>query len=296
MNELLQSIKADLLSRHMLPLLAVAGVALLGALSYSVMGGGGGSAKAPAGAPVAPLPSSSPVAIAPPNATAAAAETPAGAQYQTQGSTRNPFTPLAGTPAASAASASTRRSSGSSSSSSKSSGSDSSTSNSTSSKPAPTHSSPSPTSPKPETLPFYSVSALFGLAPTKSGEQPTLTPYEDMKRFEPLPTPKAPLIVFAGVVSKNGQHALFALIVPPILRGEGSCFPSDTHCQAIELATGKSEELEYVKSNGETVAFELKVVKIVKRSTTGGASQVKALHVSRAGRRALRHAGFSSLG
>jgi hypothetical protein len=294
MNELLQSIKADLLSRHMLPLLALAGVALAGALAYVALGGGS-EARPQAPTLTAPAPTGRPVAIAPPNATVAASETPAGIQYQTQGSTRDPFTPLAGASSSGAGAASSSASAKAGSGSAA--GAPSSSAGATGSGAPTTNGSP-PTPPppaKPEALPFYSVSALFGLAPSKPGEQPTLTPYEEMKRFEPLPMPKAPLVVFAGVVSKKGLRALFALIVPPILRGEASCYPGDTHCQAIELAAGKSEELEYVKSSGETVAFELKVVKIVKRSSPTGAGEARALHVSRAGHRALRHAGLSAL-
>jgi hypothetical protein len=301
MNELLRSIKADLLSRHMLALLAVAGAALLGALAYVALGSKG-SAQPVAVTPAAPVNSGLPVAVAPPKATAAASETPAGVQYQTQGSTRNPFTPLPGTAVAStsASPASAAKSSGASSTNgggaaSKGASTTSSSSSPSSPAPAPVHRSPAPPA-KPEVLPFYSVSALFGPAPSKPGEQPALTPYEDMKRFEPLPTAKVPLLVFIGVNPRNGERAVFALVVPPILRGEGSCYPSDTHCQAVELAAGKSEELEYVKSNGETVAFELKVVKIVKRNAVAGAARAKAMRVSRAGRRALRHAGLFALG
>ena len=38
MTEFLRSIKSDLLSRHMLPLVAVIGVALLAAIGYRVKG------------------------------------------------------------------------------------------------------------------------------------------------------------------------------------------------------------------------------------------------------------------
>lgn len=317
MNELLQSIKADLLSRRMLPLLAVAGVALLGALAYAAVGGAS-SAKPPVTPPSAPAsPGGVPVSIAPASTTAAAAETPAGVQYQTQGSTRDPFVLPGGSPASSAASPSLAGSSpGSGKSSSSSGGNGSSPGASGGSAPSastPSHAAPSPAplqppspapggprvSPppalKPEELPFYNVSALFGLAPAKPGEPATLTPYEDMKRFEPLPMAKAALVVFVGVISKKGtDRALFALIAPPILRGAGSCYPSDTHCQAIELEAGKSEELEFVKPSGETVDFELKIVKISKRSAPAGAASAKALHVSRAGKRALSAAGFDA--
>lgn len=317
MNELLQSVKADLLSRHLLPLLAVAGVALLGALAYIALGSGGGQAKPPMLPPAAPVPSGLPVAIAPPSTTTAAAETPAGLQYQTQGPTRDPFSSLGvvtasgvtTTSASTTASNSTSTPTPGSTAGAPGGASTSGGGGSSSSKagaappsppsvpgPVPKRSSPTPT-PKPEIVPFYDVSALFGPAPANPGEPSTLTPYEDMKRFEPLPSAKGARIVFAGVVSKDGrQRAVFGLVTPPILRGQASCFPSATHCQWIELGAGKSEELEYVNSNGEAAAFELKVVKIVKHSSPAGASESRSLRASTAGRRELVQAGLSPLG
>jgi hypothetical protein len=328
MNELLQSIKADLLSRHMLPLLVVAGVALLGALAYVALGSGG-EAKQPTLPPAVPVSSGLPVAIAPPSTTAAAAETPAGVQYQTQGSTRDPFASLAGTSAASPVASNTASSTASSaaagvpggaSSSSGTAGSGSSSGassphgGSTSSTPrsigkgpgsskqprapasAPVPKRGKPVPPKPEVVQFYNVSALFGAVSSGPGEQSTLTPYDNMKKLEPLPTPKARWIVFAGVNPSGGeQRAVFGLVVPAILRGSAACYPSDTDCQWIELRAGKSEELEYVNADGQAAAYELEVVKIEKRSSRTGASEVKAMQVSRAGRQALLAAGLSPL-
>lgn len=326
MNELLQSIKADLLARHMLPLLAAGALALVGALAYVGLAGGGGGSMPPAPAPSAPASSGLPVSIAPPNTTAAAAaETPAGIQYQTQGPTRDPFSSPAGssssgggtvgaaTTASTSTATSNSTSAGASAKGSTPSGSAGGGGGSSSKAgsgpssppksspppapgPSPKKSAPAP-APKPEIVPFYDVSALFGPGPANPGEPATLTPYEDMKRFEPLPSARGARIVFAGVVSKDGkQRAVFGLVTPPILRGQASCYPSATHCQWIELGTGKSEELEYVDSNGRAVAFELKVVKIVKRSSPRGASAAKALQASMVGRRALIQAGLSPLG
>ncbi len=149
---------------------------------------------------------------------------------------------------------------------------------------------------KVQTLSFYSVSALFGLAPANPGEQAKLTPYEELKLSEALPTARSSRVVFVGVNERDKvKRAVFALVVPPILRGKGSCFPDDIHCEAIELAAGQSEELEYVKPGGETIAFELKVVKISRRNAPVGATQEKALQISRQGRRVLNRAGLSGL-
>lgn len=320
MNELLQSIKADLLSRQMLVLLAVAATALVGALAYAVLGTGAGSSQPPAAAPATPLAKGMVAQVAPPNPASAASETPAGVQYQTQGATRNPFKPVPGTPLAAAASTNSSKPGGSGSGASSSSAGGSSSSKSsggpgnstggssgsgktTGSGGSTTPATKPTTPPKPapklklETLAFYSVSAMFGLAPANPGEPAALTPYEEMKRYEPLPSAKEPLVAFVGVDDKGKpERAVFEFVKAPILRGEGSCLPSETHCEAIALAAGKSEELEYFKPNGQTVDYELKVVKISKRALPAGAARsAKALSVSKAGLHALHAAGLSAI-
>jgi hypothetical protein len=303
MNELLTSIKADLFSRRLLPLVALAVVALAAAVAYAVLGGGKEATGPQSAVASVPAPTTGvPVSAAPQSTTAANAEAPFGAKYQTKGSSRDPFLPLPGSPSkGSSSSSAAKAAAGKSSVASTPSKSKSSTPSSPGGSSSPGTGSgggskPSKEKPhalKPEPLTGYSVSVLFGHAAANPGEVPALTPYEEMKRFEPLPSAKETLLVFQGVLAKHGEDALFALIVPPILHGEGSCYPSATHCQAVELAAGKSEELEYVKS-GESVAFELKVVSIVRQGSTSGA-KAKSMRVSRAGRRALRRAGLSRL-
>lgn len=318
MNELLQSIKADLLSRQMLVLLAVAATALVGALAYVALGTGAGSSQPPAPTPATPLAKGMVAQVAPPNPASAASETPAGVQYQTQGATRNPFKPVPGTPLAAAASTSNSKAGGSGSGASpaggsspgkssggpgKSAGGSSGSGKTRGSGGSKTPATKPTTPPKPapklklETLAFYSVSAMFGLAPANPGETPALTPYEEMKRYEPLPSGKEPLVAFVGVDDKGKpERAVFEFVKAPILRGEGSCLPSETHCEAIALAAGKSEELEYFKPNGQTVDYELKVVKISKRALPAGAARsAKALSVSRRGLHALHAAGLSAI-
>lgn len=309
MNELLQSIKADLLSRRLLPVLVLLCVGLLGAVAFVALGGKQ-EAKPPTPVAAAPLPSGLPVTIAPPSATAAVSETPAGSRYQAHDPSRNPFLPLpgaAGTANAAAASSSSKsQGSSSSSTSSSTTGSNSGASGGSSGSsgggtttapkakpPAKKTSSKKPTDFKPRPDLLFDVSVLFGPAPASPEQQPTLTPFEELKLYEPLPAAKTPLLVYIGV-TKVGEKAAFALVVPPILRGPAVCVPSQSQCQAIALAAGQTEELEYVKSSGEAVAFELKVVKVAHRSSASGAS-AKARRISKAGRLALSRAGLLAL-
>lgn len=317
MTEFLSSLKADLLDRRMLPLLALLGVAVAAAIAYVALGGGGGgSSSTPSAslAPVSPSPSPSgpslPVTQASANPNAAVAETTEGKRYQHHSGAHNPFTPLKGARTASASpssgsssgSTSSAKSAGSSSSPSTGSPSGSGSSGAgaggaTPEKPTePTPSKPQPH--KPKTV--YTVDVLYGVAPTVPGQVSQLTPFTDLKRLEPLPSAQNPRVVYAGVNSK--EDALFTLAGEAILKGQGTCVPRPTQCEAIALAEGQSEEFGYLEESGQTVVYELKIVSIAKHKAST-ASAARAARVDRAGRRLmrslspvfLRHLHFSSM-
>jgi hypothetical protein len=289
MIDFLQSIRSDLLSRRLLPLLALLGLALLAAVGYAFTSGSGGATSPPpasvsnstAARGATPLP----VTAAPADPNEAVSETPGGVRYQSQGPTRDPFIPLSVPPAAKKASASS--SSSSSSSSAKSTGSSSvgtgssSTGASSGGQQAPVPTAPIP--PKKASKPRfpYAVSVLFGPASTTPGQSATLTPYGSLKLLQPLPSKQDARIVFERVTS-NGKGAVFKLLVPPILHGTGVCLPSTSECEAIDLKAGQAEELEYVEANGRSVLDELKVVSIAKQSA--GANAARAGRGARAAR------------
>ncbi len=300
MTEFLSSLKADLLDRRMLPLLALLGVAVVAAIAYVVLSGSGGSSSTPAAAlaPVSPSPSgsSTPVTQASANPNAAVAETTEGKRYQHHSGGHNPFTPLKSAKTASA-------SSSSGSSSGPSSVAKSAASSSSPSTESPSGSGPSgagaggatpekpaePTPPKPQPRKpktVYTVDVLYGVAPTVPGQISQLTPFTDLKRLQPLPSAQAPRLVYAGVNSK--EDALFTLAGEAILTGQGTCVPRPTQCEAIALAEGQSEEFGYLEESGQTVVYELKVVSISKHKASA-AKAARAARVDRAGRRLMRH-------
>lgn len=293
MNEFLQSIKADLFSRRLLPFVALLGVVLLAAIGYAVKGGSSGPAPAPvASAPSAPVAggtSALGLSVASANPNEAVSETPGGVRYQSQGPTRDPFVPLPTPPAAKSASAagSSSGSSGSSSSGSSSTGGSSSGSSGSGSgggsQKAP---APAPT-PKKPTKPqlAYDVSVLFGPAATTPGQPATLAPYQSLKLGQPFPSKQDVRFTFERV-TENGSGAVFKLIVPPILHGTGACLPSNSECQAIDLEAGHAEELEYVEANGQIVVYELKVVSIAKKGSAAAARAAHRAKVARAAGRA----------
>jgi hypothetical protein len=277
MTEFLQLIRSDLFSKRMLPFVALLGIALIAAVGYAVTGGSGSSAPAPsAGAPSAPAVSGAaalPVAVAPANPNEAVSETPGGARYQSQGPTRDPFIPLPSPPAAKSAAASGSSSTSGKSTGSSSTGSSSGKAGSSGGSSSGGEKAPAP-APKKRVKPQfpYIVSVLFGLTSTTPGQPATLTPYENLKLLQPLPSKQNVRISFERVTT-NGKGAVFKLVVPPILHGLGICLPSTSECETIDLEAGHAEELEYIEANGQAVVYELKVVSIAKKS--GGASTAR---------------------
>jgi hypothetical protein len=298
MTEFLQSIKSDLLSRRLLPLLALAGVLLLVAVGYAITGGSSNSASTPVASP----PSASvvgsaaiPVSVAPTNANEADSETPGGRRFQSHGPTRDPFIPLpspaASTSTSSTPAASSSAGSSSSGSSTGSTGSSTGGSGSGGQKAA----APAPATPKKPAKPQfpYIVSVLFGPASTIPGQPATLTPYENLKLLQPLPSKQDVRIVFERVTT-DGKGAVFRLLTPPILHGSGICLPSNSECQTIDLEVGHIEELEYIEATGAVVVYELKVVSINRKSD--GANAARAKHNAKAARSVHRASAVQAIG
>jgi hypothetical protein len=261
MNEILQSLKSDLLDRRLLPVVLLLAAALAGAIAYVVLAGGG-SAK-PVAAVVAAAPGAGgapvkgpPLAVseATANPHAAVAETTEGARYQHKSGSHNPFTPLP------SPKLKTTTSSGSS----------STTSSSPSSSAPETKSSPTtpssgggttpakPTPAKPKVVKKFvaTISVLFGPAPTIPGQLSQLTPYAAVKPGEPLPNASNPLIVFKNIGSSR-KSAIFTLNREAILKGGATCLPTASQCESIDLPIGQAEELSYLEPTGQTVTYEL---------------------------------------
>jgi hypothetical protein len=306
MTDFLSSLKADLLDRRLLPILAVLSLALVAAVAYAVLGGGSTATPAPTGATttVAPLGVGVAVKPAPTSTSQPVAETTSGSSLQRGGATRNPFAPLPGAAktasASSSSSSSGSSSSGSASSGSASSGSSSSPASSGQSKSEspkssggtpPSQSKPAPA--KPKTV--YQVAVLFGAVPAGTPLlSAQLTPYQNLKRQQPLPDAKQPLIVFRGVIA-GGKSATFTLVGEAILRGSAACLPSASQCQAIDLKPGQTEELEYIPPGGTAIVYQLQVASI-KSSKASASAASRAFHVqSKSGLELLRHVGLTAL-
>jgi len=300
MTEFLTALKADLLDRRLMPLVALVAIALIGAIAYAVLGGGGSTASTPrtVATPGASTGSSG-LTISQSTTEKAVAETTNGAAEQRKGVARNPFKPLpeaakqvASTSTATATGGSTTTSAGSGSSNA---GTKSGSGSSTGSGGSGTTTTPSkPSTPaKPQTV--YYVAVLFGTIPAGTAANTALlTPFVNIKLLTPLPDSKQPRIVYRGVTAK-GKSATFTLVGEAILHGTAACLPSASQCQAIDLQAGNSEQLEYLTPSGETVLYELRVASIT--AVKASSASVKSLlrGESKVGRELLRHAGLTAI-
>lgn len=290
MTEFLNSLKADLLDRRLLPLVALIGLALVAAIAYAALGGGS-TAPTPSAA-VSSGPTAAPgLGVSQQTSETAVAETTGGGSTQHHGAARDPFALLPEAKKALAASTTPSPSlttNTGSASSGETSGSGSSAPSSP--EPAPTTPSKPATPAKPKTV--YHVAVLFGTLPSTTTP---LTPYVGLKLLTPLPSSTQALIVFRGV-TQDGKSATFTLVgEAPILHGEGACLPSASQCEALDLQPGKSEQLEYLTAAGQAVTYELKVVSIAAGKASSAAVKNALRGESKAGRELLRHAGLTSI-
>lgn len=319
MSDFLSSLKADLASRKMVPLVALAAVALVGALAYVALASKGSGSETPAlntHAKVESLPGPD-VASAPANPNAAVSETTFGTKYQHGGKTRNPFAPVEGAKSSGAGGAKSSATSESSSSGtssggkgspgtgsgngssgeSKSSGAGSPSGESKQSGGSPSGGPPSggdkgsegggegsaPKPPVPVTL--YTATVTLQRV-SESGEavgRPQV--FKDVEPLQPLPSKQNALLLVAGAIH-DGKQFVFVLVKEAILRGPASCIPGPAHCESIAVPAGKSEELQYLLPSGAVESYNLTVTKIEKRATSAAKA---ARRISLAGRKLLAH-------
>src|SRR5204863_378218 len=91
MTEFLNSLKADLLDRRLLPLLALVGALLVAAVAYAVLAGGSSSSRPTGPAPKSAVPAGISVTESNANPAESVAETTSGASVQRHGFAHDPF-------------------------------------------------------------------------------------------------------------------------------------------------------------------------------------------------------------
>jgi len=292
MSDFLSSVKADLLDRRMLPIVGLVAIALVGAIAYTVLGGGSSAATPTAAVSSGSSAASAGLAVSQSTPEKSVAETTGGVSEQRRGAARNPFTPLPEPKEKTtvAASSSPSSSPGSSSSSSTSSGTGSGSQSGGGSTPT-TPSKPS-TPAKPKTI--YQVSVLFGEQPQGIAASAPLTAFKNVKLLTPLPSAQQPLIIFRGVTA-GGKSATFTLVGEAILHGPANCLPSASRCEAIDLKPGQTEQLQYVSATGQAVLYELQIVSIVSSDASSAAVKSLLRGESKVGRKLLERAGLIAI-
>lgn len=286
MNDLFSSLKADLSSRRMLPLIGVALVALVGALAYVALGAKSSPTTPPPSTAstthVTPPPGPA-VSSAPTNPNAAVSETTVGTSYQHRGKMRNPFAPLKSK--ASSQAQSPTKSSASTSSGSSASGGGSSSGGGGSSAPSTGSKGGSeeshPTSPSTSITRYHVDVTLQRLSEEgKPVGEPQV--FQNVTTLQPLPSKHKPLVAPEGV-TKDEKSVLFLLVGEVIIHGSASCVPNAGDCTAISLKLHDSEELQYQPSEGAVAAYRLTVTKIERFAVNGANASASTVHLSKAG-------------
>lgn len=102
----------------------------------------------------------------------------------------------------------------------------------------------------------YDVSLRFGTdAEMKS--------FKAVPRLTPLPSADTPSFVYLGVLS-GGKTAVFMIAVDVTAVGDGTCRPSATLCETLELEEGETEFLDVTGEDGQVTQYQLDVTDIKK--------------------------------
>jgi hypothetical protein len=126
------------------------------------------------------------------------------------------------------------------------------------------------------------------------GEAGAMKTVNDIARLTPLPSAANPFFVFLGVKDR-GETLVFLVSSDAKATGDGTCKPSASQCETIELKAGETEFFDVSTDEGIR-QYQLDVLSIKKVTTvsTGAAKQANA-RVSQAGAELLRDAGSDGL-
>lgn len=143
--------------------------------------------------------------------------------------------------------------------------------------------STTPTTTKTGAKDSYAVDIRFG-------QEGTLTKRTNVPRLSPLPSAQDPFFVFLGVLA-DGKTALFLVSSDAEATGDGKCLPSLANCERVEMQAGQTEFFDVTKPDGETVQYQLDLVKVAREtSASASAAAVARQRESSEGREILRNA------
>lgn len=113
------------------------------------------------------------------------------------------------------------------------------------------------TVPKLDPLDVYRVALRFGTDERRR----TL---RNVSRLSPLPNAEQPFFVFLGVLA-GGKKAVFLVGADAQVTGDGTCRPSRTNCETVEMGTGDTVFLDRETADGIT-QYELELLSVTRRT------------------------------
>jgi hypothetical protein len=258
-KDLLRALRADLVDKHLWPVVIVLAAAAIAIPIVVTVTGSGASAPAPAAPVVASGPGAA-IAAAPPTQTTT---------NQPLGPMHDPFATHV---AAAAPTAATRTTTAVTTPA----GAKSPTSATTTPAPTQTKTAPAPTQPlKTNQSPAMARALEIWSASYSFGQGVNTKLYNNALRLDALPSNSSPIIQYLGV-TKDDTHAAFLIWGPATASGDGHCIDGQTPCQIVELAPGESEFVDVVVPGVGNVQFELGMLSITSRKAATQAEALKA--------------------
>jgi hypothetical protein len=133
-----------------------------------------------------------------------------------------------------------------------------------------------------KTVTYYydAVDLLFGPFGGK------LRTYKNASRLRIFPSGSNPVVVYLGL-KRDAKTAVFLVKEASKESGEGSCLPSASACDFLDLKVGQTELFLTPSANGTLSLYELKVlrVRLVTVPSAAAAAKMAQAHVSRAGQK-----------
>jgi hypothetical protein len=143
---------------------------------------------------------------------------------------------------------------------------------------------------KPKKYELFELTVRFGPG---SETQP---PRKDVKRLQALPSNDDPVLIYLGVLDDK-KTAVFMVDSGVVAQGDGTCKPSRSTCETLQIKEGETEFLDIAPDDGQTeeesagagAQYQLDVIKI-RKTTTRNATKAKRsiARVSKSGRKILR--------
>ena len=139
------------------------------------------------------------------------------------------------------------------------------------------------TTPKPKTTTtdVYRVNLRFGQA----GGMHTI---KDIARLTPLPSATNPFFVFLGV-KNDGHTAVFLVSSDAKATGDGTCKPSSSDCETIEMGAGDTEFFDLTTDSG-VQQYQMDVISIAHTTVTRAAAKASHARSSQIGAGMLQEA------